>query len=49
MILYYILNGESTDLPEVVQTMMALARHLRDASTAATAVVCVTSAGEGII
>lgn len=34
-------------LPEVVQTMKALARHLCDASTAATAVVCVTSVGMG--
>ena len=36
-------------LPDVVQTIIALARHLCDASTAATAVVCVTSVGIAVM
>lgn len=34
-------------LPDVVHTIIAVAIHLSDASTAAIAVVCVTSAGIG--
>lgn len=39
------LASKWADLPEVVITMIALARHFSDASTAAIAVVCAASIG----
>lgn len=46
----YITSGArlATNFPVVVQTMIALARQRRDASTAATAVVWVTSITVGV-